>query len=152
MILIGLDGWNKNWVVSKLKCVECMRRYCTMVRWLRNVIQDVQKRVDTALSAYERGNFTECSSSNIKNEELERHLVNEFCTASVEIPKEARTAVMEMFTSKAIENEHLWRGLVEAQSKNHEQSLKKSITEVGVALDTTIKEKVVDVVNARGVA
>ena len=119
---------------------------------VQNFMQDVQTRVDTALSTYERAIFTEFSSSNIKNEELKCDLVNEFRTASIEIQKEARSAVMEMFTSKAIESGHLWRGLVEAQSKNHEQSLQKSIGEVRVALEATIEEKVVEVMNTRGVA
>ena len=94
----------------------------------------------------------EFAEGNSKNEQLRGAMIAEFHTASVEIQKEAHSAVMEMFTSKAIENGHLWRGLAEAQSQNMRLSLQKSIGEVREAVDATIQREVAEALNSRGMA
>ena len=128
---------------------ENVQQNCAMVQ---NFMQDVQARVNTALGVYEHAIFEEFQTSNNKNDEIRRNLVDEFRTASVEIQKEARSAVMEMFLSKANESGHLWHGLVEAQSQKLESSLQKAIGEVREAVDTTIRKNVEEAINSRGMA
>ena len=119
---------------------ESVQNNCMVVE---SFTQHVQTSVQNTLGEYQdaiRRKFAEVS---VESEVLKTNLVQECQKSATEFHVKAQNKVLELFSAHALENGHLWQGVVKAQSDHLEKMIHNRIDVEKVALENYIRDRVV---------